>query len=568
MSGAGKAATSSDADADLAPGALNAPESTEFDAQPQESAAATSTLGAAGARGAAAARTGADVARGGASVLRNAAIGFATALHRPLASFHLVLGLTAVLTVMGLTMVLSASSVEDISATGSPYSKFTSQLIYVGLGVVAFLFALYLRPALLRRVALGSVLISIGLLVAVLVPGVGSKVGGARRWIDVGGFTLQPSEIAKVALILWGAHLLADRGRKGNIKELLLPLGPVVVLMAALVVAEPNQSTAMIIVAVGAMLLFYAGLSSKLIASLVVVFTLLGVFFALAEGYRSARVAAWLGRTDDALGASYQSNQARYSLADGGLFGVGLGNSTAKWSYLPNAHNDFIFAIIGEELGYLGAGVVILMFGVLTWVGMRIASRVADPFLRLMAATITTLIALQAIINMGYVVGLLPVTGIQLPLLSAGGNSVILVLFMMGLLANAARHEPEAIAALAGGREGRTGRLLRLPRPLPYLPPRPDRSAPARPAGRGPAPRQGRPAPTRRGPSQPAAPSPYDRHPYGDENLSRRQGPRRELPPVRSQGRTTEPWRGDRAGRDRNAPQRRRRGQEKGRRAW
>ena len=564
MSRAGKAATSSDTD--TAPGGINAPESTEFDAQPQETGASTEGAGAVGSRGAAAAsaaRSGADVARSGASLLRNTAVGLVTALRRPLASFHLVLGLTAVLTVMGLIMVLSASSVEDISATGSPYDKFTSQLIYVGLGVIAFVVALYLRPALLRRVALGGVLVSIALLAAVLVPGVGTKVGGARRWIDLGGFTLQPSEIAKVALIVWGAHLLADRGRKGNIKELLLPLGPVVVLMAALVVAEPNQSTAMIIVAVGAMLLYYAGLSSKLIASLIVVFTLLGIFFALAEGYRSARVQAWLGRTDDALGANYQSNQARYSLADGGLFGVGLGNSTAKWSYLPNAHNDFIFAIIGEELGYLGAGVVILMFGILTWVGMRIAGRVADPFLRLMAATITTLIALQAIINMGYVVGLLPVTGIQLPLLSAGGNSVILVLFMMGLLANAARHEPEAIAALAGGREGRAGRLLRLPKPLPYIPPRPDRSV-----GRGPAPRQARPAPARRGPSRPAAPSPYDRHPYGDENLTRRQASRRELPPMRSQGRTSEPWRGERAGAQRNAPQQRRRVQEKGRRAW
>ncbi|TWS25848.1 putative lipid II flippase FtsW [Tsukamurella sputi] len=565
MSRAGKAATSSDTDTDIAPGGINAPESTEFDAQPQDTGASTggAGVGSRGAAAASAARSGADVARSGASLLRNAAVGLVTALRRPLASFHLVLGLTAVLTVMGLIMVLSASSVEDISATGSPYDKFTSQLIYVGLGVVAFIVALYLRPALLRRVALGGVLVSIALLAAVLVPGVGSKVGGARRWIDLGGFTLQPSEIAKVALILWGAHLLADRGRRGNLKELLLPLGPVVVLMAALVVAEPNQSTAMIIVAIGAMLLYYAGLSSKLIASLIVVFTLLGVFFALAEGYRSARVQAWLGRTDDALGANYQSNQARYSLADGGLFGVGLGNSTAKWSYLPNAHNDFIFAIIGEELGYLGAGVVILMFGILTWVGMRIAGRVADPFLRLMAATITTLIALQAIINMGYVVGLLPVTGIQLPLLSAGGNSVILVLFMMGLLANAARHEPEAIAALAGGRESRAGRLLRLPKPLPYVPPRPDR-----PSGRGAAPRQPRPMPARRGPSRPAAPSPYDRHPYGDENLTRRQAPRRELPPMRSQGRTSEPWRGQRAGSQRTAPQQRRRGQEKGRRAW
>ncbi|GAA1105391.1 putative lipid II flippase FtsW [Tsukamurella strandjordii] len=530
---------------DLEPGAVNAPESTEFEVQPGQT---VPDLDDAAPR-----RGGADIARTGASMLRDTAVNMATALRRPLASYHLVLGLTAVLTVLGLVMVLSASSVEDISATGSPYSKFTSQLIYVALGVVAFFGALYLRPTLLRRVALGGVLVSIVLLIAVLVPGIGTKVGGARRWIDVGGFTLQPSEIAKVALIVWGAHLLADRSRTGGLKELLLPLGPVAVLMAALVVAEPNQSTAMIIAVTAGMLLFYAGLSSRLFLSIGIAGICAAVFLALMEGYRSARLSAWLGRTNDTLGVSYQSNQARYSLADGGFFGVGLGNSTAKWSYLPNAHNDFIFAIIGEELGYLGAGVVILMFGLLTWVGLRIACRVADPFLQLMSATITTLIALQAIINMGYVVGLLPVTGIQLPLLSAGGNSVILVLFMLGLLAGAARHEPEAIAALAGGGAGRAGRLFRLPKPHPYVPPRPARAA---------APRAGE----RRAPARPVAPSPYDRLPYGDARLAR---PRRDVPPARPQRRSGEPWRGERARvQDRPASGSRRRGEEKGRRAW
>ncbi|ADG79247.1 putative peptidoglycan glycosyltransferase FtsW OS=Tsukamurella paurometabola (strain ATCC 8368 /DSM / CCUG 35730 / CIP 100753 / JCM 10117 / KCTC 9821/ NBRC 16120 / NCIMB 702349 / NCTC 13040) OX=521096 GN=Tpau_2647 PE=3 SV=1 [Tsukamurella paurometabola] len=527
---------------DLEPGAVNAPESTEFEVQQGES---IPELDAAASR-----RSGTAIARTGASLLRDTAVNVGTALRRPLASYHLVLGLTAVLTVLGLVMVLSASSVEDISATGSPYSKFTSQLIYVGLGVVAFFGALYLRPTMLRRLALGSVLVSIALLIAVLIPGIGSKVGGARRWIDVGGFTIQPSEIAKVALIVWGAHLLADRSRRGGgLKDLLLPLGPVALLMAALVIAEPNQSTAMIIAVTAGMLLFYAGLSSRLFLSIGVAGICAAVFLALVEGYRSARLAAWLGRSNDALGVSYQSNQARYSLADGGFFGVGLGNSTAKWSYLPNAHNDFIFAIIGEELGYLGAGVVILMFGLLTWVGLRIACRVADPFLQLMAATITTLIALQAIINMGYVVGLLPVTGIQLPLLSAGGNSVILVLFMLGLLAGAARHEPEAIAALAGGGSGRTGRLLRLPKPQPYVPPR-----------------AAAPRAERRAPARPVAPSPYDRLPYGDARLAR---PRRDVPPTRPQRRGGEPWRGERARvQDRPATGSRRRGEEKGRRAW
>ena len=192
----------------------------------------------------------------------------------------------------------------------------------------------------------------------------------------------------------------------------------------------------------------------------------------MAEGYRSDRVISWLNPGADAQGSGYQARQARFALANGGFFGDGLGQGTAKWNYLPNAHNDFIFAIIGEELGFIGAAGLLCLFGLFAYTGMRIARRSADPFLRLLTATATLWVMGQVFINVGYVVGLLPVTGLQLPLISAGGTSTATTLLMIGVMANAARHEPEAVAALRAGRDDRINRLLRLPLPEPYVPTR------------------------------------------------------------------------------------------------
>jgi cell division protein FtsW len=192
----------------------------------------------------------------------------------------------------------------------------------------------------------------------------------------------------------------------------------------------------------------------------------------MAEGYRSDRVMSWLNPGADSQGSGYQARQARFALANGGFFGDGLGQGTAKWNYLPNAHNDFIFAIIGEELGFIGAAGLLCLFGLFAYTGMRIARRSADPFLRLLTATATLWVMGQVFINVGYVVGLLPVTGLQLPLISAGGTSTATTLLMIGVMANAARHEPEAVAALRAGRDDRVNRLLRLPLPEPYVPTR------------------------------------------------------------------------------------------------
>ena len=187
----------------------------------------------------------------------------------------------------------------------------------------------------------------------------------------------------------------------------------------------------------------------------------------LSAAYRSSRITSFLSPGDDPLGAAYQSTQALYSLADGGLFGVGLGQGRAKWSYLPNAHNDFIFAIIGEELGLIGGLVVLALFATLTYAGLRIAARNTDPWIKILAATLTTWLVAQAVINIGYVIGLLPVTGIPLPLISSGGTALVVTMFVFGVLANAARHEPEAAAALRAHSPSRLARLLGLRPPQP-----------------------------------------------------------------------------------------------------
>jgi cell division protein FtsW len=238
-------------------------------------------------------------------------------------------------------------------------------------------------------------------------------------------------------------------------------------------------------------LLWYAGLPLRVFMSSMVAVMISAAILAVSEGYRSDRVQSWLNPGADAQGSGYQARQARFALANGGVFGDGLGQGTAKWNYLPNAHNDFIFAIIGEELGFVGAVAMLCLFGLFAYTGMRIARRSADPFLRLLTATATLWVMGQVFINVGYVVGLLPVTGLQLPLISAGGTSTATTLLIIGIMANAARHEPEAVAALRAGREDRMNRLLRLPLPEPYVPTRTEalrdrlRTRPAAPPAKG-----------------------------------------------------------------------------------
>lgn len=408
-------------------------------------------------------------------------------------SFHLIVAVAALLVTLGLIMVLSASGVHSYDEDGSPWAIFAKQVLWTVVGLFAFYVALRMPVSLMRRLAFPAFAITIVMLVLVLIPGIGKESNGSRGWFVVAGLSMQPSELAKIAFLIWGAHILAARRmERASVREMLFPLVPGAVIALFLIVLQPDlgQTVSLGIILLG--LLWYAGLPLRVFLSSLFAVVVAAGILAMSEGYRSDRVNSWLNPGNDSQGSGYQARQARYALANGGVFGDGLGQGTAKWNYLPNAHNDFIFAIIGEELGFVGALGLLGLFGLFAYAGMRIARRSADPFLRLLTAAATLWVLGQAFINVGYVVGLLPITGLQLPLISAGGTSTATILLVFGIITNAARHEPEAVAALRSGRDDRMNRLLRLPMPEPYVPTRletardrlrtrPGKPAPAKP---------------------------------------------------------------------------------------
>jgi cell division protein FtsW len=363
--------------------------------------------------------------------------------------------------------------VHSYDEDGSPWAIFSRQVVWAALGLFACWVALRLPVRFLRRTAFSAFALTIVMLVLVLIPGIGHEANGTRGWFVFAGLSMQPSELTKIAFAIWGAHLLATRRmERASLKELLVPLLPAAVIALALIVAQPDLGQTVSLGIILLALLWYAGLPLKVFVSSLLAAMAAAAVLAVSEGYRSDRVRSWLDPSADAQGAGYQARQAKFALANGGVFGDGLGQGTAKWNYLPNAHNDFIFAVIGEELGFVGAFGLLALFGLFGYTGMRIARRSADPFLRLLTATTTMWVIGQVFINVGYVIGLLPVTGIQLPLISAGGTSTATTLFMIGLMGNAARHEPDAVAALRAGRDDKMNRLLRLPLPEPYVPTR------------------------------------------------------------------------------------------------
>ena len=425
----------------------------------------------------------------------------------PMTSAHLVLVSGGLLLAIGLVMVFSASSIEAALAQEPAWAPGVQQMIWAALGLVAMVVALRLRAGLIRRWAPIALVGSALLLVLVLVPGIGVRINGARGWFDLGFASMQPSELAKLAFALWGAHVLALRDRHLTVETLLVSLVPVFLALSALVILEPdfNGVVCLFLVLVG--LLWAGGATWRvwtwLLGMAVVAGTMLVAFFP----YRAARITSFLHPFADRAGDGFQAIHGFYALASGGLWGVGLGNSRMKWDLLPHAESDYIFAIIGEELGFLGCLVVVVLYGVLAWAGFRIARRSTDRFIELAAASITVWLIGQACLNMGYVVGLLPVTGVTLPLISAGGTSLVLTLFTVGQLIRFALTEPEAIEYAGRQQRGRLSRML-LPvpqrpvdpvRPLRRLQPAPSAHAPRGGSSAGcrhPAPeRHRRPAP-------------------------------------------------------------------------
>ncbi|WP_151530358.1 MULTISPECIES: FtsW/RodA/SpoVE family cell cycle protein [Corynebacterium] len=391
---------------------------------------------------------------------------------RPLLDYYAVASIVVILAFFGILMVASSSMTWSVLEGASVFGTAMRQAVMVGVGFVAMWLCLRLRPQSIRRSAPWVLIVSVLLLVLVLVPSIGTGLEevGSQSWIVLGPIRLQPSELAKVAIAVWGSAWLADCPPE---KKKIRFIGFIVIalLMLGLILLEKDVGMALAFLVVVGVTLVFAGLDLRYI-----VFTALATVIGLAlavknsSGFRSDRISvfkdAFFGRFDDTRGAAFQSYQGYLSLSDGSLFGVGPGQSRAKWFYLPEAKNDFIFAIIGEETGLLGATMVIVLYAALCVLGFRIALRSNNRFLSLLAATLTGSIVIQAFINIGYVIGLWPVTGIQLPLISAGGTSAIITLASMGLLLNCARHEPEAISALQSHGRPWFDRLLMLPEPM------------------------------------------------------------------------------------------------------
>jgi cell division protein FtsW len=284
------------------------------------------------------------------------------------------------------------------------------------------------------------------------VPGIGRNVDGATRWIPLpGGFNLQPSELGKLSLALWGADLLVRKKKLlGEWKHLFVPLLPVAGLVLGLVMLEPDMGTTLATVSVVVALLWVVGTPLRYFAVFLASLVSLAGVLAVAEPYRMARLMSFLDPFADPQGSGYQAVQGLYALSSGGWFGLGLGASREKWAGgLPNAHTDYVFAIIGEELGLLGTLSVLVLFGTLTYAGVRIAKRSSDPFARLAASGVTAWLAAQSLINIGAVVGMVPITGIPLPLVSFGGSALIPTMVAIGMLLSFARVEPGAQRALA-----------------------------------------------------------------------------------------------------------------------
>lgn len=384
-------------------------------------------------------------------------------LDRPLTSYYLVLGCSVMLLALGLTMVLSASSVEQLQATGSAYTLFQKQAVWMAIGLPGMWLASRLPVKTFRALAYPLLLLSVVALVLVLVPGLGRSAGGATRWVDLGPLQIQPSELGKLALVLWGADLLARKERLGQLTEwrpLLVPLMPGAGVLVLLVMLGSDLGTTLVLLTIFLALLWVVGAPGRLFVGIAGLVCLLVSILIVVEPYRMQRLTGFLDPSGNQLTTNYQGTQGLFAVASGGLFGTGLGEGRAKWDYLPHAETDFIFAIVGEEFGLVGTLVVLGLFGLLAYAGLRIARRVNDPFTRLAAAGATAWLVVQAIVNMGAVIGVLPITGIPLPLVSYGGSALIPSLFALGMLLAFAKREPGARQALSARGPGPVVRAL------------------------------------------------------------------------------------------------------------
>jgi len=356
------------------------------------------------------------------------------------ARFPLLLAVIVVLNLVGLVMVLSASSVEALHDLGSSWFYFNRQVIWTGIGLVALLVATKVDYHVWRRLVAPLLLVAFAALALLLVPGVGTRVNGSLSWYRFGPFSFQPAELVKLAVLLYTADLLARRAdRVDEPHATLVP--PLVVLGIAggFLVTQPDLGSAIVVGAIVLGVLFIGGVPLVPLTGVAAASAAVGGWVALSAGYRRARFLAFLDPESSRLNEGYQLTQSLVGIASGGITGVGLGESRAKWGFLPEAHTDFIFAVIAEELGLVGCIAVVALFLTFGVLGIRVALRARDRFGTLVAGGITAWILVQALVNLGGVVGLLPITGLTLPFVSFGGSSLLVTMAAAGILLNVAK---------------------------------------------------------------------------------------------------------------------------------
>ncbi len=380
------------------------------------------------------------------------------ALDRPLTAYYLLLGASALLLVIGVIMVFSASSVRSLRVYDDSYYLVKRQLIWVGLGLPLAWVASRLPIRFLRALAFPAYAFSLVLLA--LVVQFGTEVGGNKNWLSLGPVGIQPSEIAKLSIVLWVAHIYAYKNRQlDQLRHLFSPVVPGVLLLIGLVLLGRDLGTVLVFACILLAMLWVVGAPPKLFVVGVALLGSGGLYFATTASHRLDRLTTFVDPFQDYLRSGWQPAHGLFALATGGWLGQGLGGSAQKWGGLAESHTDFIFAVIGEELGLMGTLLVIALFLTIAWASTRVALATTDPFIRYMTFGIVAWLLSQMIINVGMVIGLLPVIGIPLPLISYGGSALLPSLIALGLLIGFARREPEAAAALAAKKRGRSAGL-------------------------------------------------------------------------------------------------------------
>jgi cell division protein FtsW len=377
-------------------------------------------------------------------------------LDRPLTSYYLLLSASTLLLTIGLMEVMSASSVDGFVHHGNSYYWFMRQLTWVLLALPVAFLASRLPHRVLRRFAWPALLVAVVLLVLTQTS-LGITVNGNKNWLRLGPLVVQPAEIGKLAVILWCSHIYARKEKLlGDWRHTLVPVAPMMALFVGLVLTGGDLGTALVLMAIILGMLWVVGAPARLFIGSFMIVGVLALYLATTSAERLQRLTNFADPFKDYQGAGWQSAHGLFAMSSGGLFGKGIGASQQKWGSLPEAHTDFIFAVLGEELGLVGTVLVLVLFLTIAYAGIRVAVRTKDPFVRYMAAGITIWLTAQMMLNVGMVLALLPVIGLPLPLVSYGGSALLPSLVALGLLASFARSEPGAKAALRDRRRRRS----------------------------------------------------------------------------------------------------------------